>query len=121
MGKIVIFLMLFSAAFWADDTLDRDCLSCHKAQKIPSDLVYRRYLMKYSTKPKIKIAMLEYLKNPQRSQTIMPTQFFLRFPMKDKQDLDDKTLEIDIEQYLEKFDIKKKLTLEKEQNTQLDN
>jgi hypothetical protein len=86
-------------------------MSCHKEQKIPSELIYRRYLLKYSTNTKIKERLFKYLKNPKKETSIMPKQFFLKFPEKDALDLNDTALSKSIDIYLDYFDIKKKLVL----------
>ena len=116
MGKIVItlgFLSLFLYASEVDLEFKKVCLECHKQQQIPSGLIYKRYLLKYSNNKYIKKAMLSYIKNPKKENSIMPKPFFLKFPMKDKIILDDSTLHRYIQLYIEMFDIRKKLILEK--------
>ena len=114
MAKIVLFIFIGISAIFAEaDSLENDCLSCHMAQQIPSNLIYRRYLMKYSTDTRMQEAMFRYLKEPKKDNSIMPPQFFLKFPMKESLSLKDEILRRDIKSYLEKFDVKKKLILEK--------
>jgi len=114
MVKIVLFVLLLTGNIFAQtDTLENDCLSCHKAQQIPSKLMYRRYLMKYSTEARIEDAIFRYLKKPKKSTSIMPPQFFLKFPMKEALELEDERLHKNIKAYLKAFDIKKKLILKK--------
>jgi hypothetical protein len=113
MGKIVLFILLTIGISADTSFLEKDCLSCHKAQQIPSSLIYRRYLMKYSTEARIEDAIFSYLKNPQKSTSIMPPQFFLKFPMKEALYLKDERLHKNIKAYLKAFDIKKKLILKK--------
>ena len=107
--------MLLSASELAASqiSLQNACLSCHEEQQIPSELIYRRYLMKYSTDKRMGKAILHYLKDPKKSHSIMPLQFFLKFPMKKALKLDNTELKAGIKQYLEKFDVKKKFVLEK--------
>ena len=88
-----------------------NCLNCHIEQKIPSELIYRRYLMKYSTNTQIKKKILKYLKNPKEELSIMPKQFFLKFLMKEKLSIDDKILEDSVNEYIEYFDITKRLKI----------
>ena len=113
MGKIILWLLLTIGVIAQEHTVEQDCLSCHKAQQIPSNLIYRRYLMKYSTDARMQEAMFRYLKKPNKASSIMPPQFFLKFPMKESLSLDDEVLRRDIKSYLEQFDVKKKLVLEK--------
>jgi len=91
--------------------IQNNCLACHTKQKIPSELIYRRYLLKYSTNEKIKESLFGYLKNPKKETSIMPKQFFLKFPEKAALDLNDTALSESIDVYLEYFDVKKKLVL----------
>jgi len=89
--------------------LTNSCLNCHTKQKIPSELIYRRYLMRYSTDKKMQKRILAYLKKPTPSNSIMPKQFFLKFPMKKRLDINGSILERDIKGYLDYFNIKNKL------------
>lgn len=93
--------------------LERNCLACHLEQKIPSELMYRRYLIKYSTQKSIKKRLFEYLKKPKKEKSIMPTQFFLKFPEKEQSDLNETLLKESIEAYLAFFDVKRKLLIAK--------
>jgi cytochrome c551/c552 len=117
--KGVMVGIVLTASFLAAETenskseLEKACLSCHKEQQIPSGLIYKRYLMKYSTSERIENAMFSYLKEPQKSHSIMPPQFFLKFPMKPRMDIDDVTLRSEIWRYIQKFDLKKRLILDK--------
>lgn len=94
-----------------NNIVEKNCLACHSQQKIPSELIYRRYLLKYSTHKNIKKRLLEYLKNPKKESSIMPKQFFLKFPQKKALDLNDTTLSTSIDAYLNYYDVKKKLVL----------
>ena len=84
-------------------------MECHIRQKIPSELIYRRYLLKYSTHSAIKEQLLVYLKEPKKETSIMPKQFFLKFPEKEALDLNETVVEESIDAYLDYFDVKKKL------------
>ena len=61
----------------------------------------------------MKKTLLSYLKNPKKENSIMPQQFFLKFPQKEALDLNDTLLEESVEAYLDFFDIKKRLEFEK--------
>ncbi len=118
MGKIVVILGFLSLFLYAEESTTQDhsfkntCLSCHQEQQIPSALMYKRYLMKYSTNKGMEEAMFIYMKDPKKENSIMPAPFFLKFPMKEKISLDDSSLRKYIQAYLEEFDIKKKLMLD---------
>ena len=117
MEKIVMVLSFLSLFLYAEElntqehSFKNTCLSCHQQQQIPSALIYKRYLMKYSTNKRMEDAMFIYMKDPKKEHSIMPAPFFLKFPMKENIDLDDDTLRKHIKTYLELLDIKKKLML----------
>lgn len=110
---MILFTLILFSEDGQFDQLNRDCLSCHVSQKIPSELIYRRYLASYSVSEKMKQAMFVYLQNPRKENSIMPSQFFLKFPMKEKVQMDNERIQTDIEAFLKYFDIKKKLILHK--------
>jgi hypothetical protein len=119
MGKLgMIFIFLTHTLFAAGstvtyDSLEQKCLDCHKEQQIPNSLIMKRYLMQYSTNERIEEAMFKYLKDPKKKHSIMPAPFFSKFPMKEKSLLDDLSLKQNIKLFLEKYNMKKKLMLEK--------
>ncbi len=90
--------------------VEKNCLSCHKAHAIPSELIYRRYLLRYSTHEAMKQAIVSYLSNPNPKNSIMPSPFFVKFPMKQSSTLDKPTLLRSTEEFLDYFDIKKRFS-----------
>jgi len=96
----------------SDPILERNCLGCHREQRLPDTLIYRRYLLKYSSTNRIEKALANYLKHPSQSTSIMPAEFFLRFPMREPTQMDDATLHENIRRYLNYFDVRKRLRLE---------
>ncbi len=113
MAKIVF--MIYLVVVFADAKeidLDQNCLSCHQNHQIPDEMIYKRYLVKYSTDKRMQDAIYNYLKEPNKDHSIMPKLFFTKFPMKPKIDLKDDILKSSIMKYIEKYDIKKRLTLE---------
>jgi hypothetical protein len=116
MVKILLLTLLMVTHLMAQSTtptssLQKNCLNCHKQQQIPNELIYRRYLVKYSTHKAIKQSLLEYLKNPQKENSIMPNPFFLKFPQKEAMDLNETELGGHIDEFLDHFDIRKVLSL----------
>ncbi len=114
MVKSVWFVMAVTMSILAQDAdVQRDCLSCHQTQQIPNSLIYKRYLMKYSTQGAIENAMLKYLQNPIKSDSIMPLAFFLKFPMKQALQIPEPVLRQNISSFIDTFDVKKKLKIDK--------
>jgi len=113
MVRVVLIIVSISltASSQPSQKLKNSCLNCHTKQQIPSELIYRRYLIKYSTKKRVKEEIFKYLKNPKQELSIMPKQFFFKFPMKEALDIDNGVLKEAVNEYLEHFDIKKRLVL----------
>ena len=110
MVKITVLLCFMWLGLHAD--LQQTCLACHQKHQIPSGLIYKRYLLKYSTKARIEEAIFTYLKHPGQHTSIMPAPFFLKFPMKEPTTMTDKTLRENIRAYIDYFDPRKRLILE---------
>ena len=91
--------------------LEKGCLSCHQAQQIPSEMIYRRYLMRYASKKTIKKKIAAYLKHPSTETSIMPAPFFRKFPLKKATTLDDKRLKRLIEAYIAYYDVDGKIVI----------
>ena len=97
----------------SEDTtaLETACLACHRTQQIPSEMIYRRYLMRYSSKETIKKKITAYLKHPSTDTSIMPTPFFRKFPLKKATTLNDTKLERLIEAYIAHYDVDGKIVI----------
>jgi hypothetical protein len=116
MGKIIWIIGFLILSVQADEiqesTLDTNCLACHQEQQIPSALIYKRYLMKYSTDARMEEAIYTYLKDPDQAYSIMPAPFFSKFPMKEKGSFNDVDLRKNIRLFLEKYTMKSRFILE---------
>jgi hypothetical protein len=109
MAKIGLVLVIFISFLSAD--VQSSCMSCHKREQIPDNIIYKRYLLKYSSQKRIRKAIYDYLLNPDKRNSVMPKIFFTKFPMKKpikSQDLNETILE-----YVELFDLKKRLVLDR--------
>ena len=89
------------------------CISCHQAQSIPSEMIYRRYLLKYSSKDTIRDKIYRYLRSPSTQDSIMPPQFFSKFPLKEPIEIDERELKGLIDRYIDYFDISHKLYIDR--------
>ncbi len=121
MVKIIILFLMTVYSLWSSEKaaspeLERECFQCHKEQKIPSEATYRRYLRKYSSRETIREMMLAYLKAPAVEKSIMPPQFFGKFVIKEVSLLKEEALRKRINDYIDYFDINKKLFIPEENN-----
>jgi len=109
MSRAVMFSMVVGTLYGS--SLQEACLDCHRQQKIPSSMVYKRYLVKYSAPQRIEDAMVSYLKHPSKEASIMPSQFFVKFPMKKALKMDEPALRQWVKAYMKRYDLKKRLYL----------
>jgi len=112
--RYLTILILININIFAFDDLQQSCIHCHQVQKIPSDMIYRKYLLKYSTKQNISKAMYNYIKSPSPQTSIMPKPFFSKFPVKPLLNIEDSELKKLIELYIDRYDVKRKLILSQE-------
>ncbi len=110
LAKIVWVAGVVSLSLCAD-LLEENCLQCHKKQQIPTGLIYKRYLMKYSTPERISNAIESYLQHPQKKHSIMPPQFFLKFPMKEPTKLSPWMLRESVRAFIKRYDVRRRLVL----------
>ena len=121
MVKMILFLMLAILSLQGGSEapspgLERECLRCHTVQKIPSEAIYRRYLLKYSSKETIRQKMFSYLRSPSVEKSIMPSQFFSKFPLTGRSELDDAALRQRVDDYIDYYDIDPRLYVVPERN-----
>ncbi|WP_294956961.1 hypothetical protein [Sulfurovum sp.] len=114
MAKIVFIFCMAFFSLWGENHVDehllqKACLSCHAQQQIPSEIIYRRYLLKYSSTSVIRQKIYAYLKAPSTQASIMPKPFFRKFPLKEPSELDDKTLQKLIDAYVDLYDVRMKI------------
>ncbi len=111
MVKKILLIAIILGSVDASENFEEACIKCHKAKDIPSEILYRRYLIKYSSKEKIKSAMTKYLKNPSLKKTIMPQRYISKFGLKKASKLSDTQLSRHIDTLIEKYKIKNKMHL----------
>ncbi|MFA6684956.1 MAG: hypothetical protein WCS26_06815 [Arcobacteraceae bacterium] len=88
-----------------NSTFETNCLGCHITNQ-QLFVFMQRYTLKYSSETNIKNVMIEFLKNPQIENSIMPRGFLDRFGVKEKTNLDEKFLREAIDEYYVKYNIK---------------
>ncbi len=111
----ITILSLYGDSKVAPPELERECLQCHTAQKIPSEAIYRRYLLKYSAKETIRQKMFSYLRSPSIKKSVMPPQFFNKFSLTGRSELDDAALHQRVDEYIDYFDVVPRLYILPEQ------
>ena len=79
MVKVVLFFMLVFQSIASETDILQKCLVCHENSAPPFTMVYRRYLMLYSSKSKIKKSMIDFLTAPSRKKSSMPEGMKSRF------------------------------------------
>ncbi|HHD72859.1 MAG TPA: hypothetical protein ENL02_02975 [Epsilonproteobacteria bacterium] len=121
MVKSILFFTFSTVLLWSTETIahaafQEQCLQCHTTQHIPSEAIYRRYLMRYSSRETIKQKIFSYLKAPVIERSIMPPQFFKKFSIKEASSMSDEVLRRRIDDYIDYFDVSKRLFVPSGQN-----
>jgi hypothetical protein len=111
MVKIVLYILFLSPAMIGASSLQKACLSCHEKEGIPTDALYKRYLLKYSSNKRIKEVIFHYLKHPTIEKSIMPAPFIHKFGLQPSSTLTDEELAAYIEALIRKYDVKNQLYL----------
>ena len=80
MGRVALILLLGLQCLVADENpvLER-CTACHERSAPPLSLIYRRYLMLYSSKARIRQEMVDFLSAPSKEKSAMPEGMKNRF------------------------------------------
>ncbi len=80
MGRVILILILGIQCLPAKKTAAlSQCAACHNASAPPLSLVYRRYLMLYSSKERIQKRMIDFLLAPSKAKSSMPEGMKNRF------------------------------------------
>lgn len=79
MVKAVLFFILAFQSMASETDVLQKCLVCHENSAPPFAMVYRRYLVLYSSKSKIKKRMIDFLTSPSRKKSSMPEGMKRRF------------------------------------------
>ena len=101
-------LILVLSSFLNSSSFEEECLYCH-TNGFKFNMMMKKYTTKYSSEKRIKKAIFEYLKNPTEDKSVLPIGYINRFGIKEKTELDDKTLKNMIDIYYEKYNLKSKI------------
>ncbi|MCK4737696.1 MAG: hypothetical protein KAT10_03980 [Sulfurimonas sp.] len=101
-------LILILSSFLNASLFEEECLYCH-TNDFKFNMMMKKYTTKYSSEKRIKKAIFEYLKNPTKDKSVLPLGYINRFGIKEKTELDDKTLREMIDIYYKQFNLKSKI------------
>lgn len=107
MVKITLLALTLITSLSASN-FEENCLNCH-SRDFKFAMMMKKYTQKYSSEPKIKEAIFEYLKNPSADKSVLPYEYINRFGVKEKTTLDDATLREMIDVYYQMFNMKEKI------------
>jgi hypothetical protein len=79
MARVVLSFILILQVVAVEGSEFQKCLVCHENSAPPLAMVYRRYLMLYSSKSIIKERMIEFLTAPSKKKSSMPEGMKRRF------------------------------------------
>jgi hypothetical protein len=106
---VFIVSIFLSISLQAENSYERNCIPCH--QNLPTSLeqMFMSYLAAYSGEKSVKSILKYYLKNPNKSLSVMSDLFIDTYGIKDATKLDDDALDEAINIYWEKFKVFDKL------------
>ena len=105
----IVFILLFTFSLIHADIYTHNCVQCHKKLPVSIDKYFYKYLLNYSSQKNVKQAMLHYLQNPRKEQSVMGEAFLRRFGVKEPSKLSNKQLKQALTIYWEKYKVFGKL------------
>jgi len=107
--KIVLILLLLSAASYGKDVFERNCVSCHKELPATLQEMFKRYLLIYSSETNVKAGVKHYLRYPSKDISAMSDLFIDTYGIKKKTTLNEEELDEAVNTYWEKYKVFGKL------------
>ncbi len=104
----LVVVLAFTISALSAAVLEQTCDRCHQKQ-IPYTMIYKRALLLYSSKSRIKKYLCDFLTNPSAPSSILPPGLKRRFDPSTHPIFDKATACKAIEELIEKEDIIKKL------------
>ncbi len=108
MRNFFIYLLL-SVSLFAQENFAANCLNCHQKLEIGFEKFYMQYLIKFSTKERIREAMFYYLRDPKAQQSVMEDYLIEKLGIMPKIGISDRELGRMIDIYIQRYDLKGKL------------
>ncbi len=88
-----------------------ECAKCHDKKAPPFNIIYRKYLVTYSSKKRIKEKMVDFLLNPSDKKSILPQEMKKRFFPRTHPAYSISVAEKTVEKIIEKEDPIKKIKI----------
>ena len=110
MGRVIF--LIFFAVFSIGGELDR-CDSCHLQKAPPFNVIYRKYLVIYSSKRRIEENMVNFLTDPSKQKGVFPKEAKKIFFPKEHPLYDKKEAKEAVRELIEREDLLKKVRVTK--------
>lgn len=114
MGRLA--LTLFLCMQWLPAASVSDlarCAACHETKAPPLSLIYRRYLILYSSKARIQERMIDFLTAPSKAKSAMPEGMKNRFNPQNHPRFKPQTIQKTVKKLIEKEDLIPKIVVPK--------
>jgi hypothetical protein len=111
MGKAVLIFLLGVQCIAAEVEALKICTVCHETAAPPFSLVYRRYLMLYSSKARIEKRMVNFLTAPSKKRSSMPEGMKNRFNPQEHPAFDAQTVHKAVKALIRKEDLIPKIVV----------
>ncbi len=107
--SVLLLCLTLLVAFGREEAPDRRCLTCHDVSAPPLSLLYRRYLMLYSSKDRIEERMVSFLTAPSKEKSSMPEGMKNRFNPQNHPIFEKEEARRAVKRVIEKEDLIKKI------------
>ncbi|RLA67846.1 MAG: hypothetical protein DRQ78_02100 [Epsilonproteobacteria bacterium] len=109
MVRILLLTLLLYSSIFADNTYERNCVSCHKHLPVSLEKMFMQYILVYGDEKNVKAGLKHYLKYPIKDISLMSNLFISNYGIKTKSTLSDEEIDEILEIYWDKFKIFGKL------------
>ena len=103
--SVPLVLMLLGSNLAWGGSFDRNCIPCHRQEKVSLRKTFMNALLVYSGEKNMKAGLRYFLKHPSRDTSVMGDEFFRTHSLKRPSQLSDAELDEALEEYWERYKV----------------
>jgi hypothetical protein len=107
--KLCVILLLVQLVGAEENIYQKNCYACHKSLSFSLEKIFFRYLLKYSDEISVKLALVDFLRAPNKDTSVMSKEYIRSFGLKQKSTLSAEELKQAVDIYWEKYTVFGKL------------
>jgi hypothetical protein len=97
--------MLETAVAAGGGSFDRNCVPCHRKERVPLRQTFMNALLIYSGERNMKAGLKYFLRHPSRETSVMGREYFRTHRLKKPSTLSDPELEEALDEYWERYKV----------------